>query len=167
MLPTTELQSDEWVEYYIDVDVDGKIRGLGSPSYPYVTVFLDEIGMVLSGLHMHVHASDTSKPVSVFVTSEYGGIGVPIVEYEVPGVPGLVSTTMTPNGYGRYELVIPERAVQPGTWRFVAHVPVGDEVFRFPEDGFSVAYVEEARERAVASAGGNHGERVSEVARDK
>ncbi|MFG0256774.1 MAG: hypothetical protein ACF8GE_02615 [Phycisphaerales bacterium JB043] len=168
MLPTSELLPDEWVEYYIDVDVDGSLRALGSPASPYVTVFLDEIGMILAGLHMRVFASDTASPVSVVVTSEYGGTGVPEIEYEVPGVPGLVRTTMTQNGFGRYEMVIPNRAVQPGTWRFVSHVPVGDGVYRIPEDGFSVVYVEEYLEEIPRHPRRRHGrDHVSRVDGDE
>ena len=42
MLPTDHLQPDEQVEYYIDVERDGKMKGLGSPASPYVVTFLAE-----------------------------------------------------------------------------------------------------------------------------
>ena len=114
LLPTAELGPDEWVEYYIDVDVEGDLTALGSPTSPFTTIFLDAAGLILTELETHVIASDTEHPVQIVVISEQGGISMPTAEYEVPGVPGLVSAPMERDGYGRYVLTIPERAVQPG-----------------------------------------------------
>ena len=146
MLPTEDLARDECVEYYIDIDGDGKLYALGSPGRPFVTTFLDRTGMIIANLHATIHASDTNDDVVIVLHTKQAPVREPVVEYFMPDVPGVVRAPMDPNAYGDFVIVIPAHAVRAGTWRYALEMDVEGYAHRIPEQGFGAFDVRPAPE---------------------
>ena len=135
MLPTEDVASQETVEYYVDVNVNGKLHALGSPGSPYVVTFMDEESMILASLREEVYASDTRNEVRILLLAWNEPIDQPFIKYQLPGVPGEIRAPMEPDGRGNYQILIPPYAVSPGIWRYSIEFSLYGTAHRVPPYG--------------------------------
>jgi hypothetical protein len=135
MLPTEDVASQDTVEYYVDVNLAGKLHALGSPGSPYVVTFMDEESMILASLREEVYASDTLNEVRIVLLAWNEPIGQPFISYQLPGVPGEIHAPMEADGYGNYQIIIPPHAVSPGIWRYAIEFALNGTEHRLPRHG--------------------------------
>ena len=150
LLPTDHLHPDDTVEYYIDVTKDGKLHALGSPGSPYVVTILDQAGMILASLQDRPYAGDEDHQVRIVLLTGHQPIDQPGVVYQMPGVPGDITAPMEADGRGNYHLIIPARAVVPGTWRYAIEVSFDGQKYRLPRHGYRSFVVAPAYHPEVA-----------------
>ncbi|MHC4948549.1 MAG: hypothetical protein ACYTG1_09835 [Planctomycetota bacterium] len=153
MLPTSGLEPEAEVEYYIDVDKAGELHTLGSPGAPYVVTFLDQDGMILSSLRDRPVASDSDHPVRIVLHAKGEPIGQPMAVYLMPGIPGEIRAPMEHDGRGNYLVTIPPTVVRAGTWKYMIEVPINGTTYRFPENGFRTFAVKAALARPAVATG--------------
>ncbi len=151
ILPTADAHPEDVVEYYIDVNRDGKLVPLGTPGQPYVVTFLDADQMILTHLTDECMHRDAHHEVRLSLLTDGQRIEQPEVVYQMPGVPGNIRSGMEPDRNGNFHVVIPADTVTPGTWRYAIEVPINGRAYRFPERGYRTFIVEQGYPPKIAT----------------